>query len=239
MKTNDHNSIRLKDCTSNLTKVIFAFTKIDGGMQRRLKAGDIREFLIESGRVNISQQAINSILGKNKKYFNKGKEGYLLMDSGLELLNALVTDKTIYYLESGKPYSVRNIQMESFFLGLQNYALITDPYFDLKTIDLLYKNIDKNLHVKFITVNIKESSLSTIRSALNDIEVEGYKVDVRLYNMSPLHDRLIIDENSLWISGNSLNGLGSKESFIINAGSDIKEAMEAVFNRRWKVSQNL
>jgi hypothetical protein len=72
--------------------------------------------------------------------------------------------------------------------------------------------------------------------ALQDLAKEGFSVEVRVYGSSTLHDRYIMDGTHFWLSGNSLNGLGSKESFIVSLGGDIHQAMSQTFEHRWKTA---
>ena len=49
----------------------------------------------------------------------------------------------------------------------------------------------------------------------------------------------IINSQTFWLSGNSLNHLGNKESFIVRLGEDLRQSMLAIFNSRWKVSKKV
>ena len=74
---------------------------------------------------------------------------------------------------------------------------------------------------------------------LAELRKENYQIEVGVYSSSDLHDRYIMDEKSFWLSGNSLNHLGDKESFIVCLGEDVRQSMMTTFNNRWKVTTKI
>lgn len=235
----NYEDIRITDCLTLKAQVLYAFTRLKDGLDRRVKPKEIVKFLIETERLNVSIQAVNSILGKNKKLFNCNTDGFKIMKSGLEELENLKKTSNVIYIKPGSPYSTRHIELKQILGSISKFALIVDPYFDLNTVDFIYKNFPKDIEIKFITSQIKRSSFNAVENAVEDLIKEGFHIIVKLYGKSELHDRFIIDEKNIWVSGNSLNSLGSKESFLINAGEDIRLAMKEVFNRRWKVASDM
>ncbi|MBI1769545.1 MAG: hypothetical protein HYR67_14350 [Bacteroidetes bacterium] len=91
----------------------------------------------------------------------------------------------------------------------------------------------KGNNVLILTNNIEDKPVGSFKRALDDLNKEGFKVNVRVYNGSELHDRYIIDDSGMWIVGHSLKDLGKKECFIIQVNSDLKASMLPVFDRRW------
>ena len=58
-------------------------------------------------------------------------------------------------------------------------------------------------------------------------------IEVRVALKPDLHDRYIIDADSMLILGTSLNGFGKKQSFITKAGQDIRQTVLKEFRAKW------
>ena len=52
-------------------------------------------------------------------------------------------------------------------------------------------------------------------------------------HMKDLHDRYIIDDAGMWLLGQSLNGIGKKQTFLVLVGADIRQLVSDGFLRRW------
>ena len=78
----------------------------------------------------------------------------------------------------------------------------------------------------------KISGTPTLRLALGALSATE-QVEVRKPPADILHDKYIIDDNTMLIVGTSLNSFGKKQSFVIKAGQDIRSALLANFNQLW------
>ena len=61
----------------------------------------------------------------------------------------------------------------------------------------------------------------------------GIPVTVRVAQANVLHDRYAIDDSQMLHFGNSLNGIGAKQSFVVSLGEDIRMATIAAFDKLW------
>lgn len=68
---------------------------------------------------------------------------------------------------------------------------------------------------------------------------ESSRLNQRLTVLNATTNRLFEYNSGMWLVGHSLKDLGSKETFIVKLGDDIKNSMETVFNNRWGSARNL
>ena len=216
-------------------KTLWVLDNMTTGNNYRFSAVSISDYLIEKCGFNTSRQAVVFALKSDKKICNKNKDGYKLMEYGRKKLLEQTND-TVILIESGKPFSAKNITLKKVFSGFGGTIKICDPYVDIYTLDIIFKNIDKKSTVNILTANIIDKPTGIFNRHLEELKQEGFNIEVRVYKESTLHDRYIMDDKSFWSSGNSLNHLGKRESFLILLGGDIYQSMISVFNNRWKIS---
>ncbi len=114
---------------------------------------------------------------------------------------------------------------------------INDPYVDDKTLDILHKHfVDANpsIRIRILTAHITRQD--SFQRNLKTINMEGLNVEVRKITEVVTHDRYFIDNEHFWLSGNSLNGIGKKESFVVMLGDGMRCPMLKIFNSRWKTA---
>lgn len=205
----------------------------------RFSGASIANHLVESCGISTSRQAIRYALEKEKSVVHKSKSGYKLMEPGKKKLRSLVGDSRVIFIEPGKPFSAKNVELKKIFSSLSGQIDVSDPYIDVQTLDSVFKNIDKKHKVRILTQNVIDKPKGVFQRHLNDLRNEGYQVEVGIYSNSDMHDRYIMDSKTFWLSGNSLNHLGSKESFIVRLGEDVRQSMSATFGNRWKVAKKI
>lgn len=220
-------------------KSFWALDKLEEVGNDRFTAGAIATFLIEKYTIKTSRQAVEYALKSDKASTHKNKNGYKLMEKGRSQLKELKSKEEVVMIEAGKPFSAKNVMLKNIFSTLGDTIYISDPYLDTNTLDAVFKNVEQNTAVKIITKNVISKPAGTLESHLKDLRNEGLKIEIGVYSNSDLHDRYIMDDKTFWLSGNSLNHLGDKESFIVKLGEDIRQSMIATFNNRWKVSNKL
>lgn len=203
----------------------------------RFTSSEIANFLVEAKGINTSRQAVNASLTRHKELFHRGKNGFKLMKNGSEELEKHSLSRKVVMIESGKPFTAKNVDLSKIFKQLKSTIKICDPYADLSTLDVIFNSIEKDTTVLLLTSKVVERVQGSFKRQIIDLQNEGYKLEVRVYTSSHLHDRYIMDDSNFWLSGNSLNFLGNKESFIVSLGEDIRSSMSEVFNRRWKIAQ--
>ncbi len=220
-------------------KVLWAIDSMTTNANDRFTAAQITEFLVEKVNLNIARQTVWSAAEKLKKLLHKNGKGHKLMAAGQKELEKLVnrTDDTIV-IHANKPFSARHVVLSDIFTKMTQTVCICDPYVDVRTLELVY-NYLKHVSVKILTSNIKDKPSGSFAASLNDLRKEGYNIEVGHYTNSTLHDRYMFDDQVFWLSGNSLNGIGAKESFLVQLGVDIHQSMRETFDRRWKVANKV
>jgi hypothetical protein len=84
-----------------------------------------------------------------------------------------------------------------------------------------------------LTWNISDTP--TLRLGLTALSATK-QVEVRKPSSDVLHDRYVIDDNTMLIMGTSLNSFGKKQSFVIKAGQDVRSALLNNFNQLWNAA---
>jgi len=213
-------------------KSFWAMHQLENESTDRFTPNDIANYLINECKINTSRQAVKAALSRCRGSVHKTKRGFKLMEKGLKEL--LFSDKDeVFFIESGKPFSSKSIQLSSIFKRMNGEIKICDPYVDSHTLDLIFRYVDKSYPVKILSQKINDKPSGMVKRVLKDLEKEGYTVELRTSNTNTLHDRYFLDKNNLWLSGNSLNHLGSKESFIVLLGKDFHKEIGSAFNSKW------
>ena len=216
-------------------KAFWTIDHLTSPQKDRFSAAEVAKFLVEEMGINASRQAVRLALIRDNKYCNKNKKGFKLMKAARDVLSNQAGREEVIFIESGKPFSAKNLTIQEIFGDLKGFVRICDPYVDSATLDIIVKNIDKKIPVTILTSKVIDKPKGAFSRQLSDLKHEGYDVEVKIYSNSILHDRYFIDDESFWLSGNSLNHLGKKESFVVRLKEDVRQAMLATFNRRWKV----
>lgn len=219
-------------------KIFFAMAKLQTQDKQRFSVKEIADFLIDELGVSTSRQAIEYALGSDRKATHKDRTGYKLMKHGKDQLAPKI-DEGVFYIEPGKPFSGKKLATENVLSKLKGEIRICDAYCGISLLNLIYKSFDRKTKVKILTQNIIDKPKGIIADNLRDLRNEGFQIEIKIYTSSDLHDRYVIDEHNAWLSGNSFNDLGNKESFIVLLGVDIRQSVLTTFNLRWKSITNL
>lgn len=215
-------------------KALWLLDKIESSTKDRFTASEISKVLVEDYGISTTRQAVQSALSREKVIVHKNSSGYKLMEKGRVQLKDQILTEAVVMIEAGKPFTAKNIDLKKVFSSLSGEISISDPYIDIQTLDLIFKHVDKTHNVRILTKNIIEKPSGILLRHLTELRNEGYQIEVGIYSSSDLHDRYLMDQATFWLSGNSLNNLGKKESFIVRLGEDIRQSMMATFNSRWK-----
>lgn len=195
-------------------------------------ASEIAQYMIERLGISTSRQAVHSALTKavSKKFCHKNKVGFGLMKLGRDELLKQINRETVVFLEPGKPFTA-GMKVESIFKKMKGTIKISDPYVDIKTLDLIHRSMDANIPIRLLTVQVKDEAM--VKREVQKLQIEGFNFEIRKVSSGVLHDRYLIDNNNFWLSGNSLNNIGKKESFIIMLGGDMRNILNQTFDSRW------
>ena len=121
-------------------------------------------------------------------------------------------------------------QLHDVLAQLSGTVRICDAYLDNTTFEHL-EACPKTADVRLLTMNIKDSG--PLRRIVAAARTAGHKIEIKIVGNRVLHDRYVIDDTRMLILGTSLNGFGKKQSFVINAGDDIRATMEREFDALW------
>lgn len=204
-----------------------------------LSAWDVAHILTEVYGVSATPPGVLYALrhaGKNvhkKKVHSNRKTGatlFSIMEEGKRTLSSL---RSVTFINPTKAFTGLR-DFEEVVAGLKGDVYICDPWVDKNTLNVIAL-IPNQYKIKLLTVNIKDHlSFKRHYDAFNK---QYGNLEVRICQKSVLHDRYIISADAMLIIGQSLNGIGKKQTFIIEAGEDIREQMVRVFNQLWVQSK--
>ena len=200
-------------------------------------AAEITKYIVDELGISTSRQTVHMALtgATERKFCHRRNGKFKLMKSGQdELLNQMRRDR-VTLLEPGKPFTA-GVELGNIFSQMSGAVRVSDPYVDENTLKLIHKHFaDTQLSIKVLTSKI--SNPTQFKSDLEKLKVERVNIEVRKIGKGILHDRYFMDDNRFWFSGNSLNNLGNKESFIVRLDGDIRQSMVKTFDSRWKSAQ--
>lgn len=123
------------------------------------------------------------------------------------------------------------VDLHDLLTGLKGKTIrVCDPYLDPTTIEHL-DSCPKGSEIRVLTQTVRASGKLTRLMAAAKKDFAAF--EVRTPAVQDLHDRYILDDETMYILGTSLNGFGKKQSFITKAGPDMRAAMVKDFDRRW------
>jgi len=224
---------------SSKLKAFWALDQMGDGTNDRFNPGQIANFLIEKHAIKTSRQAIEYGLKNGRSAVHKNRAGFKLMEDGRKQLYFLTQKDEVIMIEAGKPFSAKNVKLKKILSSLSGQIDVSDPYIDIQTLDSIFKNVDKKEKIRILTQNVIDKPKGVFVRHLDDLRKEGYQIEVGVYCNSDMHDRYLMDSKTFWLSGNSLNYLGNKESFMVRLGEDVRQSMKASFNNRWKIAKKI
>ncbi|MBM4064065.1 MAG: hypothetical protein FJ266_00210 [Planctomycetes bacterium] len=140
----------------------------------------------------------------------------------------------IIYVQAGTPRTARN-QLKSFLNGLKGQVKICDPYYGVRTFDVL-ELIPKSCNVSFLTLKTNEN-MASLKRIIKDFLVEHPKTIIKQYNAKDIHDRYIITDNNFIIIGHGIKDIGNKDSFVITIEKsfaiDLWNQISDSFDNKW------
>ena len=195
-------------------------------------ASEIANYMTEKIGISTSRQAVHAALTNavKKKFCHKGKSGFSIMKLGQDELSKQLHKEKFILIEPGKPFTA-GMKLEKIFSSMKGVIKISDPYVDIKTLNILCE-CAMGLTIELLTVQINDEQ--KFKNRVLALRQEGCNIEVRKIPSGVLHDRYFMDDNHFWFSGNSLNNIGKKESIIVVLGPDIRKSMLSAFNSRWQ-----
>lgn len=228
------------DTLPSILKVFWALDYLESEDNDRFSVKEITDCIVEKGETDISRQLVQINLNKSKGNVNKNTKGYKLMDKGKNELTKFDAEREklknmeTILIEPGKPFTTKHEIIKDILKDQVGEIRICDPYVDFATLSFVHQNFSNKNPIKILTTTINDKPQGTIAQGLKDLKTEGFNIEIRIYTSSILHDRYIIDDKHLWVSGNSFNGIGTKESFISKMSEDFRQSMLSTYNSRFK-----
>lgn len=162
----------------------------------------------------------------------KGITSFAIMKKGEEVLHAYASPASVLLIESHTAFSgIRQVQ--DILDSLRGTLSICDPYIDNRTLDFLAEASSAS-HIRLLTMKVQKPS--RLRRDYAAYHSQYGNLEIRVASSPTLHDRYIISDDSMFLLGQSLNGLGRKQSFIVRVGEDIRQETLAAFQRRWNAA---
>jgi hypothetical protein len=199
---------------------------------------DIAIALRDVMRHDISRQRVEAFLSAASGSVAKQRRGnrrcYQIMQPGIDRVEA--ARLAVLFIQPEQALTrVREVQ--ELLSGACGLVKICDPYLAPRSLDFL-TNLTKATEVRVLTDRIDKPN--TVRRDLKPLMKElGSPVEVRTAPGHALHDRYVIDDQSMLILGTSLNGIGLKQAMVISVGEDLRAAADAAFDSLWVASATL
>lgn len=197
---------------------------------------------LEAAGVAVSKLSIRRALAGAKGYISYKKDEnetfYKLMTKGKrEIEQLLVGEKlSVVRIEQNQPRTAR-LELAEIFKVLSGTVRICDPYYGIRTLDLL-DNIPEKTKVQFLS-SITNEEGRKLQGALKDYKKERPNIEIRKVGKSAgLHDRFVISKEFILILGHGLKDIGGRESFIIRLDKglvpDLIKSTIRSFDEKWK-----
>src|SRR5260221_436265 len=188
------------------------------------------EYLTYEGMENILREFLDIPIRANqlkKAFARAGKKviqnshggGYKISNPGEEYLRSLKKDEplNVLYINPDKPRTAKKTLealMKSF---RKDTLLICDPYYGIKTLEVLEVFSKYHKGIKFLTARMGGGEKAAVLTrAIGDFKKEyGKKVEMKSMPGNELHDRYIIATDRFFIVGHGIKDLGNKESLIV------------------------
>lgn len=204
-----------------------------------LTSNQIAEILVERFEISRTSRAVGSALGKAFKdgfvHKNEKTNEFKLMKKGRDDLY-LVQSKNpgVYYIEPGKPFSAKVVLFNKILSEMKNKVWICDTHIGIRLLDILH-TLDPGIDIRMMAIQVHSKDI--FKRSLADFRTEHPSTEVREAPPGEVHDRYVISDSGMWLVGHSLKDLGSKESFIVRVGDDLRNSMESIFEERWSRSK--
>jgi hypothetical protein len=158
-----------------------------------------------------------------------GRRSYQIMKPGIDLVGS--ESAAVIFIEPTSALS-RIRDVEGLLSSRKGLVRVCDPYVDGRTLDFLAECSGAS-ELRLLTVNITRPTTFNRDLKAFRTEHSTLPIEVCVASKGVLHDRYLIDDKDLLLFGTSLNGLGSKQSFVVAAGEDLRDIVRAAFEPMW------
>lgn len=177
-----------------------------------MTAAQVAEILTRVYRRSLTRQRAAAVLASAKGFVARrmkaGQTTSSIMRRGADRVRTQA-DGVILIDPSHAFSSLR--RLNQILEALLGDVLLCDPYIDDKTL-LALTAVPKSSPIKLLTLNISDPP--QFRRNLHAYQREYGNLAIRVSHTKDWHDRYIIDNAGMWLLGQSLNGIGRKQSFV-------------------------
>lgn len=199
--------------------------------QDTMSAAEVAEVSTRVYRRGLTRQRVASIMASAKDLVSRSGRAtparFLVLRPGIERIRGQNTSVTL--VDPAASFTAIRT-LEDILGSVSGAVLLCDPYVDDKTL-LVLSAVPTRSVIKLLTLNISEPA--QFRRKLQAYNQQYGNLEVRTSAKNDLHDRYFLDADRMWIVGQSLNGIGKKQTFIIAVGADVRLATEKAFEHRW------
>jgi hypothetical protein len=201
-----------------------------------VRSGEVAAALRDVYGVHIPRQRVQAILSAERRRVASGRKRglrfYQIMQAGLDDLLSKGPD--VVFVEPSKALSgLRSVEaMMASFTGLLRFC---DPYVDSSSLHLLAEATGAT-EIRLLTVNVNKPQVFS-RDLGAFRKEHKPKIEVRQAAPGTLHDRYGVDDARMLLFGTSLNGLGKRQSFIVELGEDMRAIAMAAFDKEWNAAK--
>ncbi len=199
-----------------------------------LSSAEIESVLLYCCGVHVPRQRILPQLRQAKDLVvgrkMKGVVRFKILAEGLERIGSGASDPL--FVSPANAFTGRR-RVQEIFANLTGIVRICDPYLDPASLDFIAR-IPLQCNVKLLTMVIKKRS-EFLRD-LQALKTEHGNVKVRKIPDQSLHDRYVVDASTMYALGTSLNGLGKKQSIVVELSGDFRLGIIKVFDQAWSRS---
>ena len=216
---------------------------------KKLSASQISDIIKEVKELSIDKRSITNAFSKAGNKIHKYREDniilYEIMKPGKDYLTSFSNLKSIslFYFEPEKRFTSKRVLIKKILNNLNGVLKFTDPYVDIRTLDILKDLNNSEIRILSKLKNLRESQRNRFIRELKDFLRENVNFRFKDYTESDLHDRYIISKDSIILIGHSIKDLGAKESFAIvlnrETNMDIFKVLNSNFDERWNLSNQI
>jgi hypothetical protein len=216
----------------------------DGASYSELTAEHI-EACLEIAGVAISKASIRSCLsraGNRVKTHTVGPDRYYkLMTPGELAAEAALQEGSVdvVYIQGGTPRTARKT-LEMTLAGLKGETIVCDPYIGSKSLDSL-EFLKGATTVRFLTMHLPTAE-KDFAHRLADFKKQFGNFEFRQVNGTHrIHDRFLMDGDSLYFIGHGLKDIGNAQSFMIRLDtslvSDVCSQLKQNYMQQWGLAK--
>ena len=216
---------------------------------KKLSSSQISHIIKEVKELSIDKKKISNAFNRAGNRIHTHRDNkilyYEIMKPGKDYLISLSNLKSInlLYFEPEKRFTSKRQLIKNILNNLKGILKFTDPYIDIRTLDILKDLKNSDIRVLSKLTNLKEPQRSRFLRELKDFLKENGNFKFRNYTKKDLHDRYIISQDSIILIGHSIKDLGAKESFAVvldkETNHDIYKVLDSNFDERWNLSNSI